>query len=273
MNCQEALSLLYDVIDKEASEIDTRQVEEHLRNCRDCSGVYRLERSVNELLQEKLKSQQSTPRLDSLKAKLLNELDQIDCADQPEESPKKKPVETAAQPALRLGRALAIAASVIVVIGAAWLGNSILTDHAAFLPLEEAHWAAQDNLDLYRNQVVTSLTRLDTRQSLAYDVAEDINSFTLVGGQSETVDDVPLTHFVYHNENRVVSVFVIDAAMVTLPADLLETLVTRHGIQFYDHNCRGCRLVYHQVGNALVVTATTHRDIELLDFVPDRTPV
>ena len=30
MNCQEALDLLYDIIDKEASEIDTQEVKRHL---------------------------------------------------------------------------------------------------------------------------------------------------------------------------------------------------------------------------------------------------
>jgi anti-sigma factor (TIGR02949 family) len=87
MNCQEALSLLYDIIDREASEIDVREVEEHLRNCKDCSGVYRLERSVNELVQEKLSHQKATPRLDSLKAKVLSELDQIDCDNRPSQTP------------------------------------------------------------------------------------------------------------------------------------------------------------------------------------------
>jgi len=93
MNCQEALSLLYDIIDKEASEIDVKEVEEHLRNCQDCSGVYRLERSVNELVQEKLTHQKATPKLDSLKAKVLAELDEIDCANRPQKDPfpeKKK---------------------------------------------------------------------------------------------------------------------------------------------------------------------------------------
>ena len=35
MKCQEALDLLYEIIDKEASEIDTQAVKRHLDYCQD----------------------------------------------------------------------------------------------------------------------------------------------------------------------------------------------------------------------------------------------
>jgi hypothetical protein len=273
MNCQEALNLLYDIIDKEASEIDIRQVEEHLRHCHDCSGIYRVERSVNELIRERLAHQDVTPRLDSLRTKILSELDAIDCEAGASEPPKKKLSESPAPTGFGLGRIMAIAASVIVIVGAFIVGKTIFNDHQAYLPFEEAHWVAAENLDPYRDAAITTTALAATRQALAYDLVDQVGSFVLVGGHAESVDDVPVTHFVYHNETRVVSVFVIDAGLLTLPDDLLETLVVRNGIEFYDHNCRGCRLVYHRVGDALIVTATTEHDIELLDFVPDRNPV
>ena len=273
MNCQDALNLLYDIIDKEASEIDIKQVEEHLSHCHDCSGIYRLESSVNALIRERLSHQDVTPRLDSLKAKILSELDAIDCDDQALETPKKKLFETSAPTSFPLGRTLAIAASIVVVIGAFFVGKNIFSDHAAYLPLEKAHWAAVENLDSHRNATATTSALVGMNQALAYDLVDRVGSFVLVGGHEETIDGVPLTHFVYHNEKRVISVFVINAGLVTLPDDLLQTLVVRNGIEFYDHNCRGCRLVYHRMGNALIVTATNERDVELLDFVPDRNPV
>jgi len=273
MNCQEALNLLYDIIDREASEIDIKQVEEHLSHCHDCTGVYRFENSVNELIRERLKRQDVTPRLDSLKPKILSELDAIDCANRPPDPVKKKLPDAAVLPTFRLGRTLAVAASVIVVLGAIFVGKSVFSEHAAYLPLEQAHWTDSENLDSQRNDAVTAAALAGVRQTLSYDLVDRVNSFTLVGGHTETIDNIPLAHFIYHNENHIVSVFVIDAALMTLPDDLLETLVTRNGIDFYDHNCRGCRLVYHRVGNALIVTATTQRDIDLLDFVPDRNPV
>ena len=54
MNCDEALSLLYDYVDKEVSEIDAREIREHLDTCGHCLERYQLEESVNELLKAKL---------------------------------------------------------------------------------------------------------------------------------------------------------------------------------------------------------------------------
>ncbi|RKX23560.1 MAG: hypothetical protein DRP45_10300 [Candidatus Zixiibacteriota bacterium] len=78
MNCQEALSLLYDIIDKEASEIDVAQVQEHLNRCRDCAGIYKIEESISRLIQEKLKHKEPTPCFDVLKSNVLQQLDDID---------------------------------------------------------------------------------------------------------------------------------------------------------------------------------------------------
>ncbi|MCD6248961.1 MAG: zf-HC2 domain-containing protein [candidate division Zixibacteria bacterium] len=79
MNCQEALNLLYDIVDNEASEVDVQNVREHLKNCEDCDGVYRLEQTVDELLRARLENPLATPQLASLKTKVLGQLDEIDC--------------------------------------------------------------------------------------------------------------------------------------------------------------------------------------------------
>jgi hypothetical protein len=168
---------------------------------------------------------------------------------------------------------IALAASLVIVVGAYYVGRTVFNKHTAYLPLEQSHWAAVEHVNSYSDLATTTLARATTQQTLAYDVAEKVGTFSLVGGQPETIDNIPMVHFVYHNAERYVSVFVIDAGRFELPDDLVSTLVNRNGVDFYDHNCRGCRLVYRKVGNALVVTATSHRDLELLDFVPDRNPV
>lgn len=78
MNCQEALSLLYDIIDREASEIDIHQVEKHLARCRDCSGVYDIEHSIDKLIQERLANPGPTLQFTKLKTTVLQQLDKID---------------------------------------------------------------------------------------------------------------------------------------------------------------------------------------------------
>ena len=79
MNCQEALNLLYDIIDNEASENDDLRVRDHLKSCRDCSGIYRLEQAVDKLLRARLENPRTNPNLVSLKAKVLSQLDEVDC--------------------------------------------------------------------------------------------------------------------------------------------------------------------------------------------------
>jgi len=78
MTCQEALSLLYDVIDKEASETDVRQVQAHLKQCCHCAETYKIEAAVNDLLREKMRDHKSPCELESLKRKVLDQLDAID---------------------------------------------------------------------------------------------------------------------------------------------------------------------------------------------------
>jgi anti-sigma factor (TIGR02949 family) len=78
MNCQEALSLLYDIIDKEASEIDEQAVREHIENCRDCRGIYEVEAKVNDFLQARLDRSVPGDRLELLRGRIVKELDSID---------------------------------------------------------------------------------------------------------------------------------------------------------------------------------------------------
>jgi hypothetical protein len=101
-----------------------------------------------------------------------------------------------------------------------------------------------------------------------YVVSPEVNNFGMVGGTMEDIDGQRIAHFVYHNDDRVVSVFISDEHLLQIPPEVLDAAVERNGITFFDHNCRGCRLVYHQLGSVVVVTATTARDVELLDFVP-----
>jgi anti-sigma factor (TIGR02949 family) len=78
MNCREALDLLHDIIDNEASKVDAQQVRDHLKSCEDCDGVYKLEQAVDDLLRARLENPAPSPQLDSLKDKVLKQLDEID---------------------------------------------------------------------------------------------------------------------------------------------------------------------------------------------------
>lgn len=259
MNCQEALNLLYDFIDKEASEIDARQVEEHLHNCRHCFEKYKIEGTVDQLIKEKLTHAEATPCTEALKSKILGRLDEIDAG-------QKKIGRS-----LPLGKtALTFAAAAVLVlaIGAALVVASFYRHHDLFIPLEEAHWNGAKAMATFANTDLTSATEARLTGMMHYRVQPQVGSFALVGGHMESVDGVEMAHFIYRNEDHQVSVFVAPAGQFTIPETLSKTAVSRNELTLFDHNCRGCRLVYHRAGDAIVVTATADRDVDLLDFIP-----
>ncbi|MEW6412014.1 MAG: zf-HC2 domain-containing protein [Candidatus Zixiibacteriota bacterium] len=259
MNCQDALDLLYDIIDREASEIDTQKVKEHLENCRDCFEVYRLEQSVQEFINEKIKHAASLPKVEHLKSKILDRLDEID-----KESPGRR------QPRFfRLTtRTLVAAASLVILVGAGLLLAAFYRHNGSYLPLEQAHWTATENMNVYSDGDATAQVLAAVQREYAYDLKPQVSDFQLVGGTSEEIMGIRMAHFVYADDDRLISVFVAPSDEFEIPSDLKDSQVVRHNITFFDHNCRGCRLVYHQVGSLVIITATVDRDVELLDFLP-----
>ncbi len=266
MTCQEALSLLYDVIDKEASQIDAKQVEAHLSQCRHCSEIYKVEQSVNELVREKLSNQESTPRLASLQSRVLEQLDGIDC--ETPETDEARGISPTESSFFKTGRLLAFAAAIVIVLGAAFYGNQVVDEHARYTPLEQAHAGCIGNAAGHGSAEETDVLLASVREDISYNLTPAVHGFELMGGHVETIDGVEMAHFVYANGQRVISVFVVPADRFEIPGELQETQVVQNGVTFFDHNCRGCRLVYHRVGEAVVITATTEREVQLYDFLP-----
>jgi anti-sigma factor (TIGR02949 family) len=259
MNCQDALDLLYDIIDREASDVDAQQVQEHLENCRDCFEVYRLERSVQEFIDEKIKTPAPNPKAEVLRAKIVSRLDEID-----REGPTTR--ET---PFFRLTtRTLVAAASLVVLIGAGFLIAAFLRHSDMYTPLEQAHWSAAENIETYQNNETTNTVIEHLSESHQCNIAPAVMNFTLLGGRTTEIMDADTDHLVYQNGDQVVSVFIVPADQFEISTDLEKTRVERNNMVFYDHNCRGCRLVYHRVGSSFVISASTHREVDLLNFVP-----
>lgn len=268
MTCQEALSLLYEIIDNEASDIDAEKVREHLSHCKDCSSLYQVEASVNELLKEKIKSSDEAPKVDSLRLKVLAELDHVDTEMKAKGGEGIIPGKKKAF--LGTSAILAIAATIVVLLGGLYIGSGFISHSEYFVPLERAHWQADENPDLYRNNASTISARSMITAHGSYQLSERVSDYRLVGGQVEEIDGAEMSHFLYSNGQKNVSVFLAPASAITFPDDFEQNEVTRGDITFLDHNCRGCRLVFHRMGDWMIVTATTDKDIDLFDFVPGR---
>jgi len=259
MNCQDALDLLYDIIDREASEIDAQQVREHLENCRDCFEVYRLEQSVQDFLNEKIKTTSSAPRVEVLRTKILSRLDDIDREDSATREPRFFRLTT---------KVFVAAASLVIMIGAAFLLSAFYRHNNLYIPLERAHWAASENSDPSRNGQITAGVISNVRDVHLYEISDAVMDFSLLDAHPEEIMGIKMNHLVYHNDERVVSVFLAPADQFEINSDLEKSRVERNNVVFFDHNCRGCRLVYHRIGSLVVITATTERDVDLLEFMP-----
>ncbi len=263
MNCQEALRLLYDIIDKEASEIDIKEVQRHRDRCKHCFEVYRVETAIQDFINERLKDGDLTGSLQTLRAKVTLKLDELDGQETTKEG----------RPFFRRTAALmAAAASLVILIGAVFLIRDFYGHQTRYLPLERAHAAVAGNPAAFVSTgSETFSTILQVRQELGYDVSPSVQSFSLVSGQHEEIMGVTMAHFVYSHDNNTVSVFVAPSEQFEISEDLKDSRVVRNQITFFDHYCRGCRLVFHRAGSAVVVTATTNHSIELFDFVPGHT--
>lgn len=266
MNCQDALDLLHEIIDKEASEIDTQKVKEHLEQCRHCFEVYRLEESIQEFLKEKIetvkKAEDSSPKLETLKSKIMLQLDEIDHECQlPEKKTGFFNIST---------KSLVAAATLVFFIAAAFLSADFIRHQTYYHPLEKAHWAAVENPSQFDDNSQTTLIKetLEDEHSLA--LVSPVNGFMLIGGHNEEIMGVNMNHLMYKNNGDIVSVFIVPASEFELPSDLEKSAFVQDNITFFDHNCRGCRLVYHTAGDMLFITATTNRDIDLLQFIPEQ---
>jgi anti-sigma factor (TIGR02949 family) len=260
MNCQEALHLLYDIIDKEASDIDTKEVTKHLEQCRHCFDRYQLETDIQKFIDERVKSQIETPSLESLKSKLTAKLDEIDHGSCSSES---KPT-----PFFKSGtRMIAAAASLVILIGAAYLISSFYRHQDQFGPFEQAHLDGNSATLLTDSRKSELLQSMESQLHLA--VADEVSSFSLVKAGNLTVDEHQIPHLVYVcSGGRLVSVFVVSADDFEIPNAALDDPVACGELTMYLHNCAHCKMAYYRVGDAVVITATSDQTVDLQEFLP-----
>lgn len=268
MNCQEALDLLYDYLDKEASEVDAKQVQEHIQKCHHCFEVYKLEGDIHDFVKAKLTA--TTPRghAESLRVKILSQLDSIDREEGA--TTGKKP------PFWRTSYTLAAAALLVITLGAAYLVAGFYRHQDLYIPLEKAHWNAEEEASTFANAGLTTVAMSFASDSVGYQLRDAVEGYHMVGGHTEEIDGTRMVHFVYANDaNRddLVSVFVVPASNYSIPDNLADARVERAGHEFFDHHCRGCRLVYHRMGDAIVITASTNHEADLLSFVPGQASI
>lgn len=263
MNCQEALSLLYDIIDKESSEIDAKEVKEHLDKCKHCFEMYRMEQSIQDFIDEKLDSEQTPAKLDHLKSRILQSFDEVDSSCQKKSSKSffKLPVVI-----------VAAAASIIILFGAAYIANSFNNHNNYYNPLEEAHLAAVKDTNISGNQDVLSLINTAFRD-YRFEIDKTIGNFELVNGHYEEILEANMMHLIYRDDGLMVSVFLASEDEFGIPPELLNNGIVHNDIKLFDHDCKGCRLVYQKQGSTIIVTASSDKNVNILEFIPGRSSI
>ena len=76
MTCEEALKKLYEIVDKEATETDKKEVQEHLKHCRHCMSRYEFETTFRTLVTEKASIKSCST--DHLKAQIMKRIGQAE---------------------------------------------------------------------------------------------------------------------------------------------------------------------------------------------------
>ncbi|MDH3890550.1 MAG: zf-HC2 domain-containing protein [candidate division Zixibacteria bacterium] len=253
MNCQEALDLLYDIIDKEANEIDAAEVQRHVNSCRDCLKIYRLETSVHDLIAERLKNNGAEGNIEGLKAKVIMQLDAIDKESVPGAPPRSYSL---------IAKTMVAVASVVIVIGAVSLASDYYRHVNLYVPFEASHYQVLE--PDFQPGIVPDGSYL----GLDFSSLGKELGFQLISNFTEDFDGVQMAHFVFHNGEQSVSVFAAPSSEFTIPDDLSDAAVTRDGTVFFDHTCHDCRLLFHQVGNAVIIAASEREGLDLFDFTP-----
>lgn len=266
MNCQQAQSLLYEVIDNEASLAEVENVKAHLSECSDCQQQFTREQTLHAVMitkcQQAVKADCCADRLKAQISERLNAIDQ--------ERTQNRPVQ---RPSFRIGRYVLAAAAVLTLVASTVYISSNVSDHqSTFAPIERLHWASAENRAQFTQaNAISASTGILT--DFNYELKDTVGNFQLIGNKLDTLEGIPMQHFVYSNEKTLVSVFIVPMDKFSMPDGLEKARVIRNGMTFFDHNCRGCRVVYHQEGKAMIITATTDHSIELLDFIPGRVAI
>lgn len=254
MNCQEALELLYDIIDKEADDVDIKEVESHLSNCRHCFELFRIEKSVQEFIDSKLEQEKNntTPskKLDNLRSNIMSSLDEIDKANLACEKSKKYSF-------FSRGRIILSAAALFLFIGGGFLTAKLVRHYDNYIPLENAHTYAVETKTTFANFASTNVVEADLLNYHGYRVMKSINDFALIGAQIQEVDGKEMYHLLYGNNDKTFSVFIVSNDNFTIPSELKNHPKEINGHVFYEHKCRGCRLIYQNLGQLMAVAASS----------------
>jgi anti-sigma factor (TIGR02949 family) len=269
LNCKEILSHLYEIIDKEANEIDSQKVKEHLKLCRHCMAHYEFERTFKTFVVEKGRNVDDTS---SIKESIRNQLDAIDAAGG---AGHKSPFRWQAV-------SLAAAAALIICIIASYSltefqnnlastensNEAILADSS---PNEEIGYFinAFSSHKLNESEPISHASPLDYLYDLTGIRLDPIPEFSLDNIISVSVDTIMNVPFgcleMLNHDNELVTVFIAAVDDYALPKQPRGTI---DGKEYVLHRCEKCTLVGTEKKNLIfmVLSGPACQPKELADM-------
>ncbi len=240
MTCQEALRLLYEVVDKEASQIDAEKVQEHLNNCRDCLARYEFEQMFRTFVVEKASA---GAKSEQLKRQILSRID-----------------EQGEEPTGffdRYKRLVFAAAAVLVIFVAAGLSAAQYYRHKAFVyPFEKSHLENVLTADVGDLPEIKNYLADNMHLSLN----EAIPEYKLIRAAYEEVLGKRFVRLHFLNGKSKVSVFVSNPPDIELPG---FDKANFSGQEYFSHICGQCQVIYWRKGNSIIIAVSDDKALEL----------
>ncbi len=257
MTCEEALRKLYEVIDKEASEIDAQEVKEHLRHCRSCMARYQFEEMFKTFVIDKASS---PAKSEFLKGKIISQIQHLD------ENPGsgKNRGKFLTNPFRFRSIFVAVAAALVLCVLAAFASAKFYRHKVFIYPFEKTHMTVHalypDKIP-HNTEAVSKFLNGDMRLAV-----NDLgNGFSMIGCCFDEVQGQRFAHLRYQNGLTHVSLYIGKNDGVNLPD--FEKAVANN-IEYFHRECKECLVMYWKMGDALVIAVTDDKQARLTDFLP-----
>jgi len=253
MKCKEALAKLYDIVDKEASEVDEKRVREHLEHCKDCMSRFEFEQVFKSFVADKGAVQAKTDRLreDILKK----------CGEMEKASPKRSPNK------MRFGAiAIAAALSLIICIFASFSLADYYRHQTFVVPFEKHHMEDNgfvENDEPLVGQLMEVRTYLNNELHLSID--KEPSRFRMIGAGFDEIRGERFAHVRFVNGPDRISLFICDKD-IELPD--FEKMTYKSSIEYWMHVCAHCQVLHWKCGPNTVIAVSDNPGIDMTALIP-----
>ena len=258
MTCQEALRLLYEVIDKEANQIDSEKVREHLENCRDCMKRYEFEAMFKTFVTDKATSPTIT---EQLKYRILARLE--------EGEPESGGFFTNF---FKNKNLIFAAAAILVLFLVSALSISQLYRHRTYVYPFEKHHLEGNPSSIMDNTSGIPLPQIRDylASNLHLALSDSVAGYKMLHGSYDDIIGHKYVHLRYQNGSARVSLFFGRAADTVLPNFQKAVFA---GTEYFRHVCADCQIIYWKHGDSIAMAISEDKTIDLPAFIATVRPM